>query len=437
MLADAARSVAAVLAGQSADAALAVFESNPRRAAIRAVTLGTLRWYLRLQAAVDRLLARPRALGRDVHALLVCAAHQIEYSRNVPQQTVHAAVDAARLLRHAHASGLVNAVLRKFLAQREALFARVDQDPSCRSAHPRWLVQALQVAWPEQYAAMLATNNAHPPLTVRLNPSRRAPARYLEDLAAAGLTGQRFEEVGGASGPTAIRIEPPAPVTALPGFAEGWISVQDSGAQLAAPLLEAAPGMRVLDACAAPGSKMAHLLERTAGLELWALDIDPARLERLAETVDRLGLRARLAAADVRRPETFWDGQPFERILVDAPCSGTGVIRRHPDIKLLRRAEDIAQFALTQLDILRAAFRMLAPGGRLLYVTCSVLPAENEDVVAGFLAAEPLARPWPLPAAQLPVGAVPGRHGVQLLGGGAADTDGFYYACIEKTTSGT
>jgi 16S rRNA (cytosine967-C5)-methyltransferase len=436
-LADAARAVAGVLAGQSADAALAAFEGSPRRAVVRAIALGTIRWYLRLQPAVDSLLARPGALGRDVRALLVTAAHQIEYSRNVPQQTVHAAVDAARILRQAHASGLVNAVLRKLVAQREVLLARVDQDPARRAAHPRWLFDALRTAWSEQAEAMLAANNAHPPLTVRLNPSRRSAERYLQDLADAGLSGRRCEAAGGAAGATAIRIEPPVAVAALPGFREGWVSVQDAGAQLAAPLLDAAPGMRVLDACAAPGGKAAHLLERTPQLDLWALDVDPARLARVAENLARLGLAARLTAADVRAPERFWDARPFDRILVDAPCSGTGVIRRHPDIKLLRRATDIAPLAQAQLEILRAAFRMLAPGGRLLYATCSVLPAENEDVVERCLAAEPRALARPLEAEQLPSGTVRCRHGVQLLGGGAAETDGFYYACLEKTTSET
>ncbi len=436
-LADAARAVAGVLAGQSADAALAAFEGSARRAAVRAIALGTIRWYLRLQPAVDSLLSRPGALGRDVHALLVTAAHQIEYSRNVPQQTVHAAVDAARILRQGHASGLVNAVLRKLVAQREVLLAQVDQDPARRTAHPRWLFDTLRAAWPEQLEAVLAANNAHPPLTVRLNPSRRSAEHYLQDLADAGLSGRRCEAGGGAAAATAIRIEPPVAVAALPGFREGWVSVQDAGAQLAAPLLDAAPGMRVLDACAAPGGKAAHLLERTAQLELWALDVDPARLARVAENLARLGLAAHLSAADVRAPETFWDARPFDRILVDAPCSGTGVIRRHPDIKLLRRAADIASLAQAQLEILRGAFRMLAPGGRLLYATCSVLPAENEEVVERCLAAEPLALTRALEAKQLPSGTVRCRHGVQLLGGRAAETDGFYYACLEKTTSET
>lgn len=425
-----------VLAGHSADTALAVFEASPRRAAVRAITLGSIRWYLRLRAAIDRLLSRPRTLSRDVHALLVTAAHQIEYSRNVPQQTVHAAVDAVRLLRHAHASGLVNAVLRKLVAQREAVFRQVDQDPACRSAHPRWLIDALRAAWPQHFESVLEGNNAHPPLTVRLNPRLRAMEAYLQDLAAAGLGGRRLEGLG-AAGQTAVQVEPPVPVTALPGFREGWASVQDAGAQLAAPLLEAAPGMRVLDLCAAPGSKTAHLLERCPTLQLWAVDLDPARLARVAETLSRLGLSAHLAAADARDPGSFWDGQPFERILVDAPCSGTGVIRRHPDIKLLRRPEDIAQLAVTQREILQAAFGMLAPGGRLLYSTCSVLPAENEGVLEPFLAEVPQARSVALPLGQLPAGVVSGPRGVQLLTGGAAHTDGFYYACVEKTTSET
>ena len=437
VLADAARALAAVLAGQSADVALAPYERSPRRAAVRAVVLGSVRWYWRLRPAVESLLARPAGVGREVHALLLCAAHQVEYSRNVPQLTVNAAVDAARVLRQGGACKLVNAVLRKLVAQRETILARVDTDPASRSAHPRWLFEALQKAWPQHCAQLLEANNAHPPLTVRLNPRRCAAERYLEELAAAGLAGRRYEAVGGAAAPTAIRVDPPVPVSGLPGFAAGWVSVQDAGAQLAAPLLDASPGMRVLDACAAPGSKAAHLLERTPGLDLCAVDVDPVRLERVAETLGRLGLQARLEAADVRDPQSFWDGRPFERILVDAPCSGTGVIRRHPDIKLLRRPTDIAAFATTQLQILQAAFGMLAPGGRLLYATCSVLPAENEAVMARFHAEAPVARSVTLPSGEFPAGAVRGTHGVQLLTGGAAETDGFYYACVEKTTSET
>ena len=436
VLAEAARAVAAVLGGQSADVALAAYDASPRRAAVRAIALGTVRWYWRLRPALESLLKRPGALEREVLALLLCAAHQIEYSRNAPQLTVNGAVDAVRLLREGAAAGLVNAVLRRLVTERERIFTRVDADPARRSAHPRWLFEALQAAWPQQLAALLEANNAHPPLTVRLNPQHCSAEHYLEVLAAAGLAGRRLEAAGAAAA-TAVRIEPPVPVAELPGFADGWVSVQDAAAQLAAPLLAATPGMRVLDACAAPGSKTAHLLERTAPLEATAVDIDPVRLERIAETLQRLRLRARLVAADVRDPRTFWDGLGFERILVDAPCSGTGVIRRHPDIKLLRRSEDIAGFAVTQLEILRAAFAVLAPGGRLLYSTCSVLPAENEAVMARLRAAEPSAQRVPLPPEAFPAGAVVGVHGVQLLCGGAAETDGFYYACVEKATSET
>jgi 16S rRNA (cytosine967-C5)-methyltransferase len=240
-----------------------------------------------------------------------------------------------------------------------------------------------------------------------------------------------------------VQLEKPVGVSDLPGF---WksdsggavLSIQDAGAQLAPTLLDARPGMRVLDACAAPGGKTGHLLEHTANLTLLAVDIDGDRVVRIRENLDRLQRTARAVTGDVRDPRTFWDGQPFERILVDAPCSSTGVIRRHPDIKLLRRPDDVAAFAATQLEILRAAFRTLSPGGRLLYATCSVLRAENEEVVERFLAGEPSARAGRMPpAAQLAPGAVERSVGVQLLPGAAAGTDGFYYACVEKTTTGT
>jgi 16S rRNA (cytosine967-C5)-methyltransferase len=236
-----------------------------------------------------------------------------------------------------------------------------------------------------------------------------------------------------------VRLDEPVALSTLPGFSEGRVSVQDAGAQLAAPLLAAEPGMRVLDACAAPGGKTGHLLEYSPRLgELVAVDIDAARVGRIEENLRRLQRTARLVAADVRAPATFWDGRPFDRILLDAPCSSTGVIRRHPDIKLLRRTDDIRTLAAAQLEILRAVFGMLAVGGRLLYSTCSVLPDENQKVVEGFLATEPRARALSLPATvALAPGALERGTGVQLLPGATAGTDGFYYACLEKTTAGT
>jgi 16S rRNA (cytosine967-C5)-methyltransferase len=439
-LAEAARAVAAVVGGRSADEVLAVSEASPRRPAVRAIALGTIRWYLRLRVAVDALLTRPGQLARDVHALLVAAAHQIEYSRDAPALVVSLAVDAARALGQSRAAGLVNAVLRRFVREHAALLARADADRSVRAAHPGWLVDALADAWPERYEGILLANNAHPPMVLRLNTSRRSAADYLGDLAAAALVGSVVEwTAGGRTGSVAVALERPVSVAALPGFKEGWVSVQDAGAQLAPMLLDASPGMRILDACAAPGSKTTHLLESVTGpLHLTAVDVDAGRLGRVEENLRRLGLAARLVAADVRDPTSFWDGVPFDRILVDAPCSGTGVIRRHPDIKLLRRAEDVAAFARSQLQILGAAFSMLAPGGRLVYATCSVLPAENEAVVGRFLQEEPQARPAPMPSGEaLAPGGLARPVGAQLLSGGAAGSDGFYYACLEKTTRGT
>lgn len=439
MLAEAARAVAAIVSGRSAEEALSAVETSPQRSAVRAIALGTVRWYLRLLPAVQGLLERPRDLAREIHALLVAAAYQIEYSRNAPPLVVDMAVDAARALRQPRAGGLVNAVLRRFVRERQNRLAQVDTELTARSAHPAWLVSALTAAWPEHCAQVLAANNEHPPMVLRLNAARRPPADYLGDLVAAGLAGRLVDWMTARGTTAAVVLDRAISVAALPGFKEGWVSVQDAGAQLAASLLEAAPGMRVLDACAAPGGKAGQLLEIVPGpLELDAVDIDAGRLRRVEDNFRRLGLGVRLIAADVREPGTFWDGRPYDRVLVDAPCSGTGVIRRHPDIKLLRRAEDVPAFARTQLEILAGAFRVLAPGGRLVYSTCSVLPAENEAVVGRFLALEPQARAAPMPQADaLAPGGLAREVGTQLLCGGAAGTDGFYYACLEKTTRGT
>jgi 16S rRNA (cytosine967-C5)-methyltransferase len=421
--------------GRSSDVALAPFETLPQRAAVRAITLGSIRWYLRLAPAVDLLLSKPKGLADSIHALLVASAHQVEYSRNAPQATVHAAVDAARILKEGRASGLVNAVLRRFVAERAALFARVDEKLASRTAHPPWLVKRLSEAWTSQISTtILEANNEHPPMVLRLDLSRQTRAQYLAELAAVGVVAQVVEWA-----PTAIRLDEPVALATLPGFREGRISVQDAGAQLAAPLLAAQPGMRVLDACAAPGGKTGHLLEQTPDLaELVAVDIDASRVARIDENLKRLNRTATLAVADIRQPATFWNGKPFDRILLDAPCSSTGVIRRHPDIKLLRRTDDIQVLATAQLEILTAAFRMLATGGRLLYSTCSVLPDENQQVVERFLETEPAARAVRFPAgAALAPGALDRGTGVQLLPGAQAGTDGFYYACVEKTTLGT
>ncbi len=393
-----------------------------------------MRWYLRLAPAIDSLLSRPQGVANEIRSLLVVSAHQIEYSRNAPEATAHAAVDATRILGQGRASGLVNAVLRRFVAERPALLTRVDQKLAARTAHPQWLVTLLEQAWPDHYQSILAANNEHPPFVLRVDLSRTSRDAYVEELAAAGIAGSAIDWA-----PAAIRLDRAVAVDRLPGFREGTVSIQDAGAQLAAPLLDARPQMRVLDACAAPGGKTGHLLEQTPDLaELVAVDVDPDRVARIEDNLKRLRRSATVRVADVREHDAFAEGRLFDRILVDAPCSSTGVIRRHPDIKLLRRATDVPAFAASQEAILRSAFGLLAPGGRLIYCTCSVLPLENEEVVARLLASEPTARVAGMPpgVARAP-GSLDRKIGIQLLPGSQAGCDGFYYACLEKTTAGT
>lgn len=434
-LADAARAVSAVASdGRSTEDVLRAYDESSNRAAIRAITLGSLRWYLRLAPAVEALLSKPRGVSDEIRALLVVSAHQIEYSRNAPELTAHAAVDATRVLGEGRASGLVNAVLRRFVAEKETLLARVDQKLTGRTAHPPWFVNRLEQAWPDLAESVLQANNEHPPLVLRVDLTRSSREAYLNQLAAVEIGGSAVEWA-----PAAIRLERPVAVDALPGFREGIVSVQDAGAQLAAVLLDAQPKDRVLDACAAPGGKTSHLLEYTPDLaELVAIDVDEDRVGLIRENLKRLGRNAEVRVADAQASGAFAEGTLFDRILVDAPCSSTGVIRRHPDIKLLRRPSDIPSFAAIQERILRSTFALLAPGGRLVYCTCSVLPDENERVVARFLETEGSARVAATPPS---LGSVPGLHakniGIQLLPGSQAGSDGFYYACLEKTTAGT
>jgi 16S rRNA (cytosine967-C5)-methyltransferase len=435
VLAEASNALAGVaFAGRSADDVLGR-DSVPgaRRSAIRAITLGSLRWYWRLEAIAATLIA-DRPLSPPLRALLVVALHQLEYSRNPPEATVSSAVDAARVLRQPRACGLINALLRRFLREREALLARSLQDPAAASAHPTWLLQALRAAWPQHWQQILEANNAHPPMSLRVDLSRTTRDSYQARLAAGGHGAQVLAWL-----PTALVLDKPVAVSELPGFADGCVSVQDAGAQLACALLGVRPGERVLDACAAPGGKSGALLEAVNGeLALTAVDIDGARLQRIAENLQRLRREAHLVTADLREAPRWWDGQPFDRILVDAPGSATGVIRRHPDIKLLRRPDDIDALAATQCRILEQCLRLLKPGGRLLYSTCSVLAAENERIVEAVFAATPRARRLPLgfsvaDGLGLPADMIERSTGMQLLPGNAALTDGFYYACLTVT----
>jgi 16S rRNA (cytosine967-C5)-methyltransferase len=418
-LASAAEALAVVMEdGCTAEVALQrVAPRAEDRAAVRAILTGTLRWYLRLAPALDALLKPGQVMHPLVRAVLCAALHQVEYSRAPQASAVNIAVDAARVLGQGAASGFVNALLRRFLRERDAILARVDGSVPARLAHPRWLLRQIRAAWPDQAEQIIAANNESPPMTLRVNLARITREAQLESLATQG--------VEGAPGlcATAIVLHQPMDVASLPGFAEGLVSVQDAGAQLAAELLDAQPGERVLDACAAPGGKTGHILERVAGnVELVALDVDAHRLERVQQNLDRLGFTAQLQAADVLKPG-WWDGRPFDRILLDAPCSGTGVIRRHPDIKLLRRQEDIAGFAATQLDMLARCADMLKPGGLLLYATCSTLLAENTEVIEQFLLQQPRFRRVGADRHVLPM---------PLASGKAAVTDGFFYSRLQK-----
>ena len=434
-LADAARVVEAIaFGGQSAEVPLATATSSASpasRAAVRAIALGTVRWYLRLSTALETLLERPAGVPRTVRALLAVALHQVEYSRNAPEAIANSAVDATRILNEPRSASLVNAVLRRYVGERVSLLQRIDDALAVRTAHPAWLVERICRAWGDEAARLLEANNAHPPMTLRIDLSRTSRTAYLRQLSERDIDAHEIQWIDSAA-----NLGRPMAIDRLPGFAEGIVSVQDAGAQLAARLLDPSPDMRVLDACAAPGGKTGHLLEVLGeAADLTAVDIDSERLPLIAGNLQRLKRTARLVGADIRKPESFWDGRPFDRILVDAPCSSTGVIRRHPDIKLLRRPTDLPAFAATQLEILHGAMRMLAPGGRLLYSTCSVLPEENEGTIATFLESGSGARAVGLPewALRIP-GALERSVGLQLLPGAQAGTDGFYYACLEKTT---
>jgi 16S rRNA (cytosine967-C5)-methyltransferase len=429
VLAEAAKALAAVaFAGRSADDVLARDAApGPQRSAVRAVTLGSLRWYWRLESIASTLRAG-KPLAPNLRALLLVALHQLEYSRSAPEVTVSSAVDAARLLRQPRAAGLVNALLRRFLRERAALLARSGEDAA--GAHPRWLLQALRQSWPQHWQQIIEANNQHPPMSLRVDLSRIARDSYQARLGEAGQSARALPWL-----PTALVLDEPLAVSELPGFAAGWVSVQDAGAQLACALLAVRPGERVLDACAAPGGKSGALLEAVDGeLELTAVDIDGARVRRIADNLKRLRRRAHLVTADLRDDVAWRPEQGFDRILVDAPCSATGVIRRHPDIKLLRRPEDIAALAVTQRRILERCLTLLKPGGRLLYSTCSVLPAENERIVEAVLATAPRVRSVALPEkVTLPPDFIERSTGMQLLPGNAAQTDGFYYACLTVT----
>jgi 16S rRNA (cytosine967-C5)-methyltransferase len=401
------------------------------RPATQSIAFGTVRWHFELDACLALLLDRPGSpLDPEIRALLLTGLYQLLHGATPAHAAVSETVEAARALGRPRAAGLVNAVLRRFLRERDAVLQAAHAKREARHAHPAWMLDAFARDWPDRWESIAAAGNAEPPMWLRVNARRAARDAYRARLADAGLAAEAC-----AFAPEALRLGEPADVNALPGFADGDVSVQDAAAQLAPRFLDAKPGMRVLDACAAPGGKACHLLELEPALAgLVALDVDPARAARIESNLARLGLAARVVVGDAASPVAWWDGTPFERVLLDVPCSGTGVIRRHPDIKLLRRAGDVPRFAAQQAALLAACWRLLAPAGRLVYSSCSVLAAENAAVVGAFLDAEPRAVDVTDSARLSLPGALPWQVAGPgcALASGAADADGFYYACLEK-----
>jgi 16S rRNA (cytosine967-C5)-methyltransferase len=420
---NAARVVGRVLAGRSLDAELratwarASALSAGERAALQDIAFGTLRFLGQIDAALDALLDRPLESER-LRDLLRVALYQLIHTRAAAHAVVDHAVRSADALGYTRARGLVNAVLRAFLRRRDAVLHEATRTDVGRYSHPQWWIDKLARAYPADYVRILESANLHPPLTLRVNIRKVEVETYQAMLDDAGLAHERIGEA-------ALTLIRAVPVERIPGFAEGLASVQDASAQHAAVLLDLHDGMSVLDACAAPGGKTAHILER-ANVELTAVDRDAARLERVQSNLARLGLHAQVVCGDACAPQTWWDGRAFARILADVPCSASGVVRRHPDIKWLRREEDVAAFAARQRELSDALWQLLGTDGKLLYATCSVFHEENEEQIARFLERHHDARRLSLPGLnsnpQVPAG--------QILPD--ATHDGFFYALLEK-----
>jgi 16S rRNA (cytosine967-C5)-methyltransferase len=397
--------------------------SDPRdRALLMALLSEGARWWLRFDAAIDGLLEKPlRHKDPAVHALLVLGLVQLEILQLSDYAAVAATVEATRTLGRPPLAGLVTAILRRWQRERDTLLARLDARPQTRHAHPAWLAAALQHDWPQQAEAVMEADNREPPLMLRVNRQRSERAALIEQLQAAGYAASAHPWLDDG-----LVLPHSTDVTRMPGFEDGLFAVQDGAAQVAADLADLRDGQRVLDACAAPGGKACHLLERT-DIDLTALEFDAARGERIRQNLMRLRLDAKVVTGDAGAPKSWWKGQTFDRILVDAPCSATGVLRRRPDVRLHRRESDIPAMQAQQRRIVAALWPLLAPGGRLVYITCSVLRAENEAIVGELLAAQGDAQAVHF---TLPAGHAAGV-GWQILPGDG-DLDGMYYAVIGK-----
>ena len=397
--------------------------SENDRPLLQELCFGTCRYYPQLQAYTECLLDKPlRTKDADVQAILLLGLYQLIYTRIPDHAAIGETVEVTRHINKPWAAKLTNGVLRNFQRDSSNLNKLLQQNNAFNSNHPAWLDGMLRKNWPDQFDALITANNQHPPFTLRLNTRKIAREDYLAQL----------EDLGINAKPTTVSrygivLTQPCDPRKLPGFPEGLISVQDEAAQLSGGLLELSPNLRILDACAAPGGKTGHLLEIEPSLQVTALDADERRLGRVHENLTRLGLSAQVRCGDATQPESWWDGASFDRILLDAPCSATGIIRRHPDIKILRTPEEILRLSELQGKLLDALWPLLKPGGILLYATCSIMPRENTKVIESFLQRQPQAIcdtldvDWGLLQTC-------GRQLLPQLDG----HDGFYYARLRK-----
>lgn len=408
------------------DTGLAHLADSRDKALAQALCYGVLRWLPQLQAILKPYLRKPlKETDTDIQVLLYLGIFQQLYMRIPDHAVLDTTVNMVRVLNKDWAAGFVNAILRNFQRQKERRLSELAASESASLAHPRWILKRLQVEWPDRWLALAKANNTQAPLVLRVNQRRISRDAYLRHLQTAQITAQSipYTECG-------IALDQALDVYELPGFAQGWVSVQDGSAQLVATLLDVPKQARVLDACAAPGGKTAHVLEQFDPATLIALDLDATRVQKITENLQRLGLTAEVRCANATRPKTWWDGQLFERILLDAPCSGSGIIRRHPDIKYLRQPDDVTVVSTRQLKLLEALWPLLAEHGKLLYVTCSVFAEENHLQIQKFLVRHsdaqevPILAPW---GYALPVGR-------QMLPQEGSPFDGFYYVCIAKKT---
>ncbi len=391
------------------------------RPLVQALVYGVLRWRWQLDSILKKYIKKPlRSKDQDVHIILMLGVFQLLWMRTPDYAVVDAAVKSSLKIKKKWAKGFINAILRQITREREEINYKETEE--AEFSHPQWLIDSIKNDWPDDWQTILTQANEEAPMTLRIDTQQTTLADYMPQLNEVELDGQVIESV-----PTALVLEQASDVFRLPGFEEGKVSVQDGAAQLAAHLIQLQPEQKVLDACAAPGGKTAHMLQTEPSIKVDAVDISESRLERVEENLQRLNVEANLITSDISQPDEWWHGEQYDRILLDAPCSATGVIRRHPDIKSLRWDTDIADLAATQHDILDAIWPLLKPGGLMLYATCSILKAENEEQMLSFLQRTDNAE-------EIKITADWGREqkvGRQILTGDE-QMDGFYYALIKK-----